>query len=117
MRKIPYGHPKEERRGYAFGAEDRGMWIVANDDFWTLLRDREESVIAIVAIVGSMGTGLVIAGLAITCATIRQITVGRAREQTKRELAAYVAEGTIEADKAIAMLNAAEDPKNRRDFA
>ena len=30
----------------------------------------------------------------------------KAREETKRELAAYVAEGTIDADKAIAMLHA-----------
>jgi hypothetical protein len=30
----------------------------------------------------------------------------RAREQTRRELAAYVAEGTLDPDKAVAMLNA-----------
>ena len=30
----------------------------------------------------------------------------RAREQTKRELAAYVAEGTLDPDKAVAIINA-----------
>ena len=30
----------------------------------------------------------------------------RAREQTKRELAAYVAEGTLDPDKAVALINA-----------
>ena len=58
-----------------------------------------------------------IAGLAITLGclvgmlgiigwTITSVVQSRAREQTKREIAAYVAEGTIDPDKAVAMLNA-----------
>ena len=59
-------------------------------------------LIPAIAIVG----GLTIAGISIVCSSIRAIAVGRSREQTKRELAAYVAEGTLDPDKALAMLNA-----------
>lgn len=59
-------------------------------------------LIPVIAIVG----GLSIAAISIVCSAVRGIFVSRAREQTKRELAAYVAEGTIEADKALAMINA-----------
>jgi hypothetical protein len=41
--------------------------------------------------------------------TLKAIMLGRAREQTKREIAAYVAEGTIDADKAVEMLKAGND--------
>lgn len=39
-------------------------------------------------------------------AIIRGMVVARAKEQTKRELAAYVAEGTLDPDKAARMLAA-----------
>ena len=45
----------------------------------------------------------------IVAGTIAGVSSRKAREETKRELAAYVAEGTIEADKAIEMLKAGED--------
>ncbi len=38
--------------------------------------------------------------------TITSVVRSRAREQTKREIAAYVAEGSLDPDKAVAMLNA-----------
>ena len=47
-----------------------------------------------------------IAIIAIVFGAATKIIVGRAREQTKREIAAYVAEGSIDPDKAVAMLNA-----------
>jgi len=50
--------------------------------------------------------GGLIAVVSIIAAAARSIAVGRARENTKRKLAAYVAEGSIDPDKAIAMLNA-----------
>jgi hypothetical protein len=61
---------------------------------------RRGDLIPLVAICG----GLVIAVVAIVCAAIRAVTVGRAREETKRELAAYVADGTIEAGTAIEII-------------
>lgn len=52
------------------------------------------------------GVGGTIAVVAIVFTTMKNVLVNRSREQTKRELAAYVAEGTLDPDKAIAMLNA-----------
>lgn len=59
-------------------------------------------VIPIVAIV----FGTLIALVSIVINGIRSIMVGRAREQTRRELAAYVAEGTLDPDKAVAIIQA-----------
>ena len=41
----------------------------------------------------------------ITCA-VSKVLVARGQERTRRELAAYVAEGTLDPDQAVAMLNA-----------
>ena len=61
-------------------------------------------LIPFVAITG----GLTVAIVAIVVGGITGILKSRGREMTKREIAAYVAEGTIDPDKAIAMLNAGE---------
>ncbi|MCP3903696.1 MAG: hypothetical protein GY715_08690 [Planctomycetes bacterium] len=53
-----------------------------------------------------IGGGLCIAALAIIFGTIKHIAVAKEREQTKRELSAYVAEGTLDPDKAVAILKA-----------
>lgn len=54
--------------------------------------------------------GGIIAIVAVIFGTITsawaKVSAARAREESRREIAAYVAEGTIDADKAIAMLNA-----------
>ena len=50
-----------------------------------------------------MGT-VAIAG--IVAGAVTKLATTRARERTKREIAAYVAEGSIDPDKAVAMLNA-----------
>lgn len=63
---------------------------------------KEDILIPVLAI----GGGMLIAIIAIITSTIRSVAVTRAREQTKRELAAYVAEGTLDPDKAVAMINA-----------
>ncbi len=76
------------------------MFTLAGTEFQNLLR--EENFVAIVAI--SMGclTGMV----AIVGCVIGGVMRARARELTKRELAAYVAEGTLDPDQAVAMINA-----------
>jgi len=58
--------------------------------------------IPILAIVMGCGTGII----GIIFGTISGVAKAKARETTKREIAAYVAEGTISPDTAIAMLNA-----------
>lgn len=50
--------------------------------------------------------GIGIALVAIIGGMIKHMVVSRAREQTKRELAAYVAEGSIDPDKAVEIINA-----------
>ena len=59
-------------------------------------------VIPLVAIVLGCGIGMV----AIIATAMTRTTVSRHREQTRREVAAYVAEGTISPQDAVAMLNA-----------
>ena len=78
------------------------MLILAGScsEFLDLLR--EENFLVFVAI--SMGclTGMV----AIVGCVIGGVMRARAREATRRELAAYVAEGTLDPDTAVAMINA-----------
>ncbi len=47
-----------------------------------------------------------VAIVAIVAGATTKMATTRARERTKREIAAYVAEGSIDADKAVAMLTA-----------
>ncbi len=54
----------------------------------------------------AMGGGFLVAIIGIVFTTIKSMVVSKAREETRREMAAYVAEGSIDADKAIAMLKA-----------
>ena len=54
-------------------------------------------VVAIVA-------GVIVGSLAIACGMMHSVAVKKARENTKRELAAYVAEGTIQPDDAVRIL-------------
>ena len=51
----------------------------------------------------------------IISATIHAVAVARAREQTKRELAAYVAEGSLDPDKAVALINAGRKKSDSAD--
>jgi hypothetical protein len=66
---------------------------------------RKDDLIPIIAIVG----GLSIGALWVIFGTVQAMVVGTAREKTKRELAAYVASGSLDADKAIAMIKAGKD--------
>ncbi len=58
--------------------------------------------------------GGLIAVIAIVFGAATKIIVGRAREQTEREIAAYVAEGSIHPDQAVAMLNAGESVPHQK---
>ena len=62
---------------------------------------RKDEVIPVLAIVG----GLLVGALWIVMSTVHSMVVATAKEKTKRELAAYVAEGTIDAEKAVAIIN------------
>ncbi len=77
------------------------MYLLAEDTTFLDLA-KETDFFALIALICSMLIGLigVIGGIGMV------ISRNRGREITKRELAAYVAEGSIEPDKAIAILNA-----------
>ena len=62
----------------------------------------DDKIIAFVAIV--MGGAIAI--VAIVFGSLKSTFVARARETTKREIGAYVAEGSLDPDKAVALLNA-----------
>jgi hypothetical protein len=74
--------------------------LTAGGSFQSLLD--EDNFIPILAI----AVGALIAVVGIVTSTVKSVCVSRARELTKRELAAYVAEGTLDPDKAVAMINA-----------
>lgn len=59
------------------------------------------------------GVGGAIAIVAIVFSSLRAIFVNRAKEQTKRELAAYVAEGTLDPDKAVAIINSGKNSSGK----
>lgn len=61
-----------------------------------------DMIIPLAAIVFGCLVGIVV----IIFAMVRSMVVSKAREVTKRELAAYVAEGTITPDQAVAIINA-----------
>ena len=69
-----------------------------------LLGDFIESMFSMPGIIFTIGG--IIAIVAIVSGSVTSITVNRAREKTKREIAAYVAEGSIDPDKAVEMLKA-----------
>lgn len=52
----------------------------------------------------AIGAGMLVGSLAIASGVMHSIAVNKARENTKRELAAYVAEGTIQPDDAVRIL-------------
>ncbi|MFI4873375.1 MAG: hypothetical protein ACIARQ_16315 [Phycisphaerales bacterium JB061] len=52
----------------------------------------------------AIGAGTIVGSLAITCGVMYSIAVNKARENTKRELSAYVAEGSITPDDAVRIL-------------
>lgn len=67
-----------------------------------VLAEISNDVIPIIA----LGGGMVVAVIAIVSGTVSQIVRTRSREATKREIAAYVAEGTISPDDAEKIIQA-----------
>jgi hypothetical protein len=63
---------------------------------------QSEEFIGFTAIVLGCLTGIIAIVATMTAGVLKT----RARELTKRELAAYVAEGSLDPDKAVAMINA-----------
>ncbi len=55
--------------------------------------------------------GLVFVAFIIVLSTLKSVAINRSREQTKRELAAYMAEGSISAEDAEKILNHRDDRK------
>ena len=68
-------------------------------------------MVKIVAIVLGCSTGMV----AIIATAVARSVRAKAREEARREIAAYVAEGSIDPDKAVALLNAGSDIKALED--
>ncbi len=66
-----------------------------------------EDTMILMVIVGS-GSLVLIIGMLLGAA--KKITISRHREDTRRELAAYIAEGTLDPDQAVALMNAGRDP-------
>ena len=77
------------------------MSTLAYCDFTSELLNRGD-FIAVLAITMGCATGMI----AIIGGTLSSVIRSRAREHTKREIAAYVAEGTLDPDKAVAILPA-----------
>lgn len=70
---------------------------------WTgVLASSEGAMVAALAVGGSF----LVAIIGIVAGTIQKTTITKQREQTRREIAAYVAEGTISPDDAAKILAA-----------
>jgi hypothetical protein len=76
------------------------MLIGCDDPFLQYMQSEE--FIGFTAIVLGCFVGVVAIVTTMTAGVLKT----RAREMTKRELAAYVAEGSLDPDKAVAMINA-----------
>jgi hypothetical protein len=74
--------------------------MLANDGLNALLR--EDNIVSILA----LGGGILIAVTAIIFVNVRAMVVSRNQETTKREIAAYVADGTMPADQAVRLIEA-----------
>lgn len=68
----------------------------------TLASTDKDAMVGAIAVGGSM----MIAMVAIVMGTVRKTMTARAREESRREIAAYVAEGSISADDAAKLLAA-----------
>lgn len=75
----------------------------------TLAELNPGELIPIIAIAG----GLAVGAISIIAGTIRRTTREREREQSRRELAAYVAEGSMSAEDAAKIMDAG--PRDKKD--
>lgn len=65
--------------------------------------------IAAMAVCGSLGIAIV----SIVSSAIRRSYETKAREQSRREIAAYIAEGSMTPEQGVQLMAAGEDKKNR----
>ena len=77
------------------------MYFLAQaNDFISIIET--DSFIPVMAI----ALGCTVAVIAIIAGTVSKVSIAKAREQSRRELAAYVAEGTMAPHDAVALMNA-----------
>ncbi|MCH8823872.1 MAG: hypothetical protein IH984_10230 [Planctomycetes bacterium] len=77
------------------------MYFLAQaNDFISIIET--DSLIPVMAI----ALGCTVAVIAIIAGTASKVAIAKAREKSRRELAAYVAEGTMAPDDAVALMNA-----------
>lgn len=67
-----------------------------------IIRSLGDNLVPVLAITLTALVGMIVAPLAI----LRSMVVGKAREQTKREIAAYIAEGSISAEEGERLIRA-----------
>jgi hypothetical protein len=77
----------------------------------TLAFATEEAAIMIPII--AVGGGLCVGMVSIVAKAIRRTAETKHREESRREIAAYVAEGSISPDDAYKLLSAGTDPKGK----
>lgn len=76
------------------------------------LAEVQKEVIVIVAIAG----GLSVAVISIVISAFQSMFESRLREQSRREIAAYIAEGSMSPDEGERLLNAGGKPKRPSKF-
>jgi len=88
------------------------MFELASDQWIDKLIEKD-TIIPALAIVFGCTAGIV----AIVFTTLAGVAKSKAREATRREIAAYVAEGSIAPQDAVALLDAAKDASELEDLA
>jgi hypothetical protein len=80
-------------------------------DLQTLAFDSDESMIGIMIPVIVITGGLFLGFVHMICKTVRKSAEVKHKEESRREIAAYVAEGSMSPDDAYKLLSAGTDPK------
>jgi hypothetical protein len=80
----------------------------------TLAFSSDESKIAVMIPVIAIAGGLFVGLVGVLCGSIRKVAETRAREESRREIAAYVAEGTMSPDDAFKILSAGSQKGQKR---
>jgi len=83
--------------------------------FTTLAFESDEAMMGLMIPVIAVTGGLFLGFVSIICKTIRKNTEVKHKEESRREVAAYVAEGTISPDDAYKLLSAGTDVKGKKD--
>ena len=84
------------------------MYFLAQSNVTFLEYLQDGNIIPVIAI----ALGCTVAIVAIIAGTASKVAISKAREQSRRELAAYVAEGTMAPHDAVALMNAGKTGSN-----